>query len=75
MFTAALPAHLTPTYIVGQDVDDVGFLAKLLFQRRELRVDLLVLSRPFFFVSLFQRLIRGVELLSERGTYEPHGND
>ncbi len=52
MFTATLPAQLAPAHIIGENVDDVRFLAELLLQRREFLVDGLVLLRPFVLVSL-----------------------
>jgi len=46
MLAAALPAELTPTDVVGQDIDDVRLLAKSLLQRCKLFINRFVFRRP-----------------------------
>jgi hypothetical protein len=65
VFAAALPTHLAPAYVVCQDIDDVGFLAELLFQCGKLGVNLLVFGSPLFLVFFLQVIVGGVELCSE----------
>jgi hypothetical protein len=65
MLPATLPTDLTPTDIVCQNIDDVGFLTELFFKCRQLRIDLLVLGSPLVLVFFLQVLVGGVELRSE----------
>ena len=72
VFAAALPAHLAPTHIVGQDINDVGLLAESFLKGGKLVIDLLVLLRPVFCIPLLMVQEGSVWLISVhcRGKYE-----
>ena len=55
VFAAALPAQLTPAYIISKDINDIGLLTELLLKRSQLFVDGLVFKRPFFLVPFLMR--------------------
>ena len=71
MLATTLPAEFAETDVIGQDVDDIGPLAELLFQGGKLGVDFAVFGRPLVFVLLLQFIKRRVELLGERGICKP----
>jgi hypothetical protein len=63
MLSAALPSELSPADVIGQDVDDVRRLAKLLFELGKLVIYLVVLFRPFPLMLLLRLNEWCVELL------------
>jgi len=72
---AALNAQFAVADVVGKYIDDVRFLAELLLQRGEFRIDCLVLLGPLRFVFLLQFVIRSIKLSGHCGTHESYHRD
>ncbi len=67
MLPAALPSHLPPTDVVGEDVDDVRLLAEASLEVSQLAIDLAIVVRPPLLVPFPGADMRRIELLSTGG--------